>query len=198
MGIKERKQRNRLNMRQEILQAALNIVREEGYRSLSLRRLANNIEYSATMVYLYFKNKDALLIDLSKLGYQQLNATMDRNCKNISDPRTKLKAMLATYWHFATHEKELYLLMQETEMRLRESEPQFPELLAFFNSIILVTRKACENKSYTETFLKRKCLTSIALVQGFASLNLKRKDIDVRSGSQMLDEAIDCIIDSLN
>jgi AcrR family transcriptional regulator len=72
MGSKERKARNRMIMHKDILHAALSIVREEGYRSLSLRRLANNIEFSATSVYLYFKNKEALLVDLARLGYQQL------------------------------------------------------------------------------------------------------------------------------
>jgi AcrR family transcriptional regulator len=199
MGIKERKERNRLNMHKEILHAALNIVRAEGRESLSLRRLANNIEYSATVMYLYFENKEALLVDLAKLGYQQLNASIDRNCRNIVDPKNGLKAMLTTYWHFATREKELYLLMQETGMKLSESEPMFPEMLKFIDSISQAITKACRNKNHTDTFLKRKCYTSIAMVQGLASLNLTHKDIiDDHSGSLMLDDAIDCLMDSLN
>jgi AcrR family transcriptional regulator len=199
MGIKERKERNRLNMHKEILHAALNIVREEGHRSLSLRRLANNIEYSATVMYLYFKNKEALLVDLAKLGYQQLNASIERNCKNIVDPKNILKAILITYWHFATREKELYLLMQETGMKLSESEPMFPEMLKFIDSINQAITKACGDKNHTDTFLKRKCYTSIAMVHGLASLKLIHKDIiDDHTGSLMLDDAIDCLMDSLN
>jgi AcrR family transcriptional regulator len=197
MGIKERKERNRMNMHKDILRAALSIVREEGHRSLSLRRLANNIEFSPTAVYLYFKNKEALLVGLTKLGYQQLNASIDRNCQSITDPRNRLKAMLTTYWHFATHEKELYLLMQETEMKLNELEPLFPELLTFINSISHLTMKACGKENCTDVFLKRKCYTSIAIVQGFASLNLIHKDIDARTQAQMLDDAIDNLINSL-
>lgn len=186
-------------MHKEILHAALSIVKEEGYRSLSLRKLADNIEYSATVMYLYFENKEALLIDLAKLGYQHLNASIDRNCKNIVDPKQRLKAMLTTYWHFTINEKELYLLMQDTGMRLSESEPMFPEMLAFINSINQAIAKACGNKKHTDTFLKRKCYTSIAMVHGFASLNLIHKDIiGNHSGSLMLDDAIDCLMDSLN
>lgn len=135
MGNKDRNADNRMNMHKDILHAALGIVREEGRRSLSLRRLANNIEFSATAVYLYFKNKEALLDELAKFGYQQLNTNIDRNCKSIVDPKNRLKAMLTTYWHFATHEKELYLLMQETGMELYELDPLFPEMLTFINSI---------------------------------------------------------------
>jgi len=197
MGSKERKARNRMNMHKDILYAALSIVRAEGYRSLSLRKLANNIEFSPTAVYLYFKNKEALFVDLTRLGYQQVNASIDTNCKNIIDPGNRLKIMLTTYWHFATHEKELYLLMQETGMKVNESEPVFPEILTFINSINQVIKQACRKVNSTDIFLKRKYYISIAIVQGLASLNFIDKDLDARSQSQMLDEAIDSLIDSL-
>jgi AcrR family transcriptional regulator len=198
MGSKERKARNRMKMHKDILHAALSIVREEGHRSLSLRRLANNIEFSATAVYMYFKNKEALLIDLARLGYQQLNTSIDTNCKSIIDPRNRLKAMLTTYWDFATHEKELYLLMQEIGTELIELDALFPEILTFINSINQAIKKACGKENYNDIFLKRKCYISIAIVQGLASLNLILKDLDARSQSQMLDDAIDSLIDSLN
>src|SRR5689334_6515230 len=106
MGSKERKARNRMNMHKDILHAALSIVRAEGHQALSLRKLANNIEFSPTAVYLYFKNKEALCVGLAKLGYQQLNSSIEKNCKSISDPKKRLKTMLITYWNFADHEKE--------------------------------------------------------------------------------------------
>lgn len=198
MGSKERKARNRRNMHKSILDAALSIVRTEGYQSLSLRRLASNIEFSPTAVYLYFKNKDALLVDLTRFGYQQLNTSIDRNCKSINDPRSRLKAILITYWNFANYEKELYLLMQQTKTRLNESEPLYPEILAFINSINQVTAQVCGKSDCTDGFLKRKCYISIAIVQGIASLNLINKGIDANSLCQMLDDAIDSLIDSLH
>ena len=197
MGSKERRERNRLNMHKDILHAALSIVKKEGHQSLSLRRLADNIEFSPTAVYLYFKNKEALLTDLTRLGYQQLNLSIDRDCKNIIDPKDRLKAILTTYWNFANHEKELYHLMQETELRLNEFEPLYPEKLAFFNVINQATAKVCEKENYTDVFLKRKCYISIAIVQGLASLNLRCKHIDASSQSQILEDAIDSLIDSL-
>jgi len=51
-----------------------------------------------------------------------------------------------------------------------------------------------ENENHTGAFLKRKCYISIALVQGLASLNFTHKDIDARSGSSMLDDTIDCLM----
>lgn len=198
MGSKERKARHRINMHEDILHAALKIVREEGRGSLSLRRLADNIEFSATVMYLYFKNKEALLVDLARLGYRQLNSNIDRNCNNINDPAKRLKAVLTTYWHFATHEKELYLLMQEAGMKLNGLDPLFPEMLTFINSISQAITKACGKGNSTDIFLKHKCYISIAIVQGLASLNLIHKDLDAPSKSQMLNDAIDSLIASLN
>lgn len=198
MGSKERKERNRLNMHKEILHAALSIVRVDGRQSLSLRRLANNIEFSATAVYLYFKNKEALLIDLARLGYQQLNSNIDRSCKSIIDPGKRLKTMLTTYWHFATHEKELYLLMLEIEMELNELDRLFPERLTFINSINQAVMRVCGKGNCTDILLKHKCYISIAMIQGLALFNLIHKDVDARSQSQMLNDAIDSLIDSLN
>ena len=198
MGSKERKARNRLSMHKAILYAALSIVREEGHQSLSLRRLASDIEFSPTALYLYFKNKEALLVGLTRFGYQQLNMSIDKNCKSINDSRSRLKAILTTYWNFANHEKELYLLMQQTETRQNESEQQYPEMQAFINSIKHATAQVCGKEDCSDGFLKRKCYISIAIVQGLASLNLNHKGIDACSQSQMLDDAIDGLIGSLH
>jgi hypothetical protein len=105
--------------------------------------------------------------------------------------------MLTTYWHFATHEKELYLLMQETGMELGELDRLFPEMLTFINSINQAITKVSGKGNCTDIFLKRKCYMSIAIVQGLVSLNLICKDIDARSQAQMMDDAIDSLIDSL-
>lgn len=196
MGIKERKARNRLNMHKEILHAALSIVREEGHRSLSLRKLAGNIEYSATVMYLYFENKEALLLDLAKLGYRKLNASMDRTGKNIADPKTRLKAMLTTYWHFTINEKELYHLMQEMG-NLNESKPLLPEMQTFVKSINQAITIACKKENYSDDFLKQKSYISIAMVHGLASLNFIIKNQNAHSQTHILDDAIDSLIYSL-
>src|SRR5436189_328457 len=101
MGLQERKQRDHERMHGDILRAAMHIVRKEGHESLSLRRLATTIEYSATTMYLYFKNKEALEMDLARLGYRQLNSDIQIRCTHMADPRKRLKSILITYWNFA-------------------------------------------------------------------------------------------------
>ena len=105
-------------MHKDILRAAMHIVKTEGYPSLSLRKLATTIEYSSAVIYLYFKNKEALEIDLAKLGYQQLNSDIQIRCEHISDPRKRLKSILMTYSTFARVEKQLHMLIHEVEKRM--------------------------------------------------------------------------------
>ena len=57
MGIKERREREKDNLRQAILDAAGELFVNEGFENVSIRKIAHKIEYSATTIYIYFKDK---------------------------------------------------------------------------------------------------------------------------------------------
>lgn len=61
-GVHERRQREKESVRANILQAAFNLAKTEGWASLSMRKIADAIEYSAPVVYDHFENKDAILL----------------------------------------------------------------------------------------------------------------------------------------
>ncbi len=60
MSIKERKERERDERRELILNAANEIIKTEGIDNLSIRKIANKIEYSPTIIYYYFNSKELL------------------------------------------------------------------------------------------------------------------------------------------
>ncbi len=62
MGVHERRQREKESVRANILQAAFNLVKTDGWASLSMRKIADAIEYSAPVVYDHFENKEAILL----------------------------------------------------------------------------------------------------------------------------------------
>ena len=196
MGIKERKERNRENMHKDILRAAMHIVKTEGYQSLSLRRLATTIEYSAAVMYLHFKNKKTLEIDLAKLGYQQLNSDIQIRCMQISDPRKRLKAILMTYWTFAISEKQLYMLIHDVEKRMDETASLIPELTIFINWIDQAIVEIYPDRKYQDAFIKRKRYSSIALIQGLVSIELTHKKIDAHTKTLLLDDAMANLMES--
>ncbi|MEX0893041.1 MAG: helix-turn-helix domain-containing protein, partial [Gemmatimonadota bacterium] len=58
MGIAERREREREQVRTLIVEAARDILSAEGLEALSMRAIAERIEYSPATIYLYFKDKD--------------------------------------------------------------------------------------------------------------------------------------------
>jgi len=72
MGIAERKIREKANLRQEILDAASELFAREGYANVSMRKIAEKIEYSPTTIYLYFKDKTDLLNQICEETFGKL------------------------------------------------------------------------------------------------------------------------------
>ena len=74
MGVHERRQREKESVRANILQAAFNLAKTEGW-ALSMRKIADAIEYSAPVVYDHFENKEAILFEISLQGFKLLQKT---------------------------------------------------------------------------------------------------------------------------
>src|SRR6266581_9351911 len=111
MGIKERRERERQEIRQSILSAARKIAAEEGWQAVTTRKVAERIEYSQPTIYEYFENKEAMLLALLRSGYQQLVTVMQEAFASTADPEARLLAMTEAYWDFAFRSPELYQVM---------------------------------------------------------------------------------------
>lgn len=111
MGIIERKLRNRENIHNTILKVSLEIVKKEGWQALSMRKIAEAIEYTVPVIYEYFKNKDALLNELAKTGFQRLACVLNKAKVSEHTGDQKLKKMWMAYWDFAFSDSEYYQLM---------------------------------------------------------------------------------------
>ena len=73
MASKDRILRLKEETRIKILEAALQIVKEDGWQALSMRKIADVIEYTAPIIYEYFANKEAILLELTRKGYLMLS-----------------------------------------------------------------------------------------------------------------------------
>src|SRR5690349_4677142 len=116
MASKERIQRLKEETRVNILDAALHIVKHEGWQALSMRKIADVIEYTAPIIYEYFANKDAILMELTRKGYVLLAKDMEKAKENYLLPEDQLEAMWLAYWNFAFDNKELYQVMFGVQM----------------------------------------------------------------------------------
>lgn len=136
MGTTERRTRQKEEVRCSILSTAWQQVKEEGWQSLSIRKIADAIEYSVPVIYDHFENKEAILFEFAREGFALLTKKIEKAKQKSSDPSEQLKAIADAYWNFALKNKEHYQLMYGVGMPGCEIEKCFPERGNLRNMII--------------------------------------------------------------
>lgn len=121
MGVEERKKRERRQMRSRILDAAMDLFARGGYKHVSMRRIAQSIEYSPATIYGYFKNKEDIMRQLCFQGFEGLLARQTK-LAHIDDPFKRLMTGSRYYISFALDNPELYELMFETEEIIKQPD----------------------------------------------------------------------------
>jgi AcrR family transcriptional regulator len=106
--VKERRIREKESLRQEILDAARELFVEEGYESVSMRRIAEKIEYSPTTIYLYFQDKAELLNSICAETFERLVARLERNRERFRNPLERMKEGLRQYVEFGLQNPQHY------------------------------------------------------------------------------------------
>lgn len=129
-GIAARREREREALRQRILEAARELFRQQDYSSVTLRKIAEKIEYSPTTIYLYFKDKHALVMELIAEGFELLRQRMLSG--QSADPVETLKCSSLEYLRFSQAEPHYYRLMfqledQELNERCRQNDQRLSE-----------------------------------------------------------------------
>ncbi len=108
MSVADRRQREKLALRQEILAAARQLFAKEGYESVSMRRIAQKIEYSPTTIYLYFRDKDELIDELCDETFSLLTKKIEKALSVGGDPVENLIRGLRAYVDFGIHHPNHY------------------------------------------------------------------------------------------
>jgi AcrR family transcriptional regulator len=111
MGIKERRHRERQELKQAILDAAREIAAHESWQAVTIRKVADRIEYSPPTIYEHFANKDAILIELMREGFRLLLAGIRAGDVPSAGAEARLLALANAYWAFAWAYPELYQVM---------------------------------------------------------------------------------------
>jgi AcrR family transcriptional regulator len=110
MGIKERQDRERQAVRQAILDAARDLFVAEGYRNVSIRKIAERIEYSPAAIYSYFPSKDDIFFALAEEGFRRLD-TKVRGASGGDDPLQEVRSCWWAYYQFSKEDREFFELM---------------------------------------------------------------------------------------
>ncbi len=111
------------SLRDVILDAARDLLLEHGYAGITMRRVADRIGYSATSIYLYFLNKDALLHALIDDGMMRLSQAIVEAREAATGAREKLRAMCGAYVRFGLDTPAYYEVMFTLHPRMMERYP---------------------------------------------------------------------------
>ena len=136
MGIAERRLRQKEEVRNLILDTAWQMVRQEGWHALSLRRISEAIEYSVPVIYDHFENKEAILRELSRRGFALLSKKLKQAKEKQEDPALQLLGIADAYWNFAFRNKEYYQLMFGLGMPCCDIDKCIPEKAEFRNLVM--------------------------------------------------------------
>ncbi|PWG79505.1 TetR family transcriptional regulator [Pararcticibacter amylolyticus] len=205
MGIKERKERHKEDLKQLILDTAKSLFTRYGYEATSIRKIAAEIEFSPTTIYLYYKDKSDIIYALHQEGFKLLS---DRfvTLSNVEHPFERLKAMGRTYIQFALENSDFYELMfimrepldfLDTHCGEMDGDG-WPEGDATFNSLIM-TIMQCQEYGYfkgheTKTF----ALLVWSTVHGLCSLTVHGHLEHIVKNRQFFDSGISAMEASFN
>jgi AcrR family transcriptional regulator len=110
MGIVARKEKQKQEIRQLILDASMKLFVEEGFSHVSVRKIAERIQYSPTTLYLYFKDKNEILFHCCESGFEKM-LEQNRSLALIGNPLERLHQMGINYLNFGLTNPEYYDLM---------------------------------------------------------------------------------------
>ncbi len=121
MGTTERREREKQELRTRILDAARELFAAEGYEAVTMRKIAERIEYSPTAIYAHFKDKNALIRELCEGDFLTF-AQKFVEFLAVPDPIERLRLAGAAYVDFAIENPQHYRLMFMTERPPIEDE----------------------------------------------------------------------------
>jgi AcrR family transcriptional regulator len=128
MGVKERREREKSETRDRILDAARELFVTEGYEGVSMRRVAEKIEYSPTAIYVHFADKNELFHELCRLDFARLQEVM-RSTEMPADPIERLRQIGRSYIQFGVRFPNHYVFMFMTPHLPQEPDEEDREIM---------------------------------------------------------------------
>jgi AcrR family transcriptional regulator len=154
LGIAERKRRERAEREHRIVATAREIAEREGWDAVTIRRLAEEIEYSQPVLYSHFENRDAIVAAVAVEGFKEITVALRKAASESTGRRNALKNVAMAYIAFGLSRSALYeaMFVLPTNLRFAEAETR-PELKAAFEALAAVVTPFCADVAViTEAF----------------------------------------------
>lgn len=198
----ERRRRDYARLRSKILNAARTLFIEHGYENCPMRAIARKIGYSATTIYLHFRDKEQLIQELCTADFLTLSHALQRIAK-VKDPIERLRRIGRAYTEFALEHPNHYRLLYMTphpafKPKSEEVEKGNPEkdAYAFLTNTVAEAQRAGRFRTEA-TDVELIAQTVWAGVHGVVSLHIAKSHdpwVNWRSVNRRIDVMIDTLV----
>lgn len=183
-------------MRTLILNGARKVFLREGYESASIRNIAEEINYSPSSIYFYFKEKGEIFQELHEEGFRLL-LSKTKVLDHVKDPFERLKAMCGVFIDFAIHNKDFYNLMfiVEPPMKKKAGEEKNSMGNQTLQHLISVVKECITAGKFKNMDAENLSFTILSSLHGMSALFCKDRTSTftdrsseqlIRDGSQTL------------
>ena len=180
-------------MKSSIVEAAREIVMDQGWDKVSIRNIAAKINYSPPLLYSYFKNKDDILGELQKEGFKKLKKRYSAIAKK-EKPKKAIKAISHEYVDFALHNPELFGLMFNLNGVTCSSEKGMSEMYDSRDVVETILRKISKNESGQELYINW-----WSLVHGFIAIHTANYiHLSKKNRSEYLNNMLDRFVSAID
>lgn len=175
MSISDRKQRDKIEMENLILNSAMDLFLKEGYDNVTIRKIAEKIEYSPTTIYLYFKDKAEIFFTLQKIAFRKFNEEQLKTSE-IKDPVKRFFEHGKSYVKFAIENPRYYdlmFIMNEPVQNVNSPE-EWQDGMKSYDYLKNNIKELMQIKYLPETNIEIAAFAIWSLVHGIASLIIRR------------------------
>lgn len=199
MTIEERRDREKQQMKELILQAAAHIIVTHGYDKLSIRKIANQIEYSPAIIYHYFSNKDEILCQILHQGYNNLMSALAEGQTQAGSPETRLKNLTRKYIDTALENPDQFLAVQlNKSSQVQEFTAYLFEGAAEEKPALKILSKAveeiCAGQNMADGEIEMTAQIIAASTLGFITKLILEQDIGAHRRKQLIDRFTETVI----
>jgi AcrR family transcriptional regulator len=181
MPIIERRKREKLEMKTAILQVARDIAARDGWQNLTIRKICDEIRYTAPVIYQYFDSKDTLLMSLRMEGLALAYKDFEKLNKKIHDPSKRLMEYGLIWWDFAEKNPELYQVIYNLQGVICTEEGKHLSLDNMVNDYLTAFSAINQKARRSEKYRWEIYDNFVSIIHGFISINMVNK---IRSGRE--------------
>jgi AcrR family transcriptional regulator len=204
MGVRDRRARQKTLLRQQILDAARELLMRDGYERLSMRRVAERIDYSPTAIYLHFKDKQELVFSLCEETFAKLVRELETLTDEFPDPLIRLRKGMERYINFGLNHPDHYLpafvlppsgdVDPKRQQAMTAPQSNSMRALAYLRDTIAEGVKAGKLRTVDPDVAAR---SSWAALHGITSLLIVHKLFPWGDRKQVINSVLDTLVEGL-